>query len=150
MGLTRRTWKELALERDPETGVALMDRPPVWKEMEEVKADGKDVGALMGAMRHTADTNLQQAHNRAKQEGIEVLSNPLGVPIPVLGSQVEQYKSHGFGIVGTKPIFMVSGFGGMQREGIVRQRTVTKDGLRKVEKTYRDGRKEYTEVRING
>jgi hypothetical protein len=146
VALERKTWKELALERDPETGVALPDKPPVWKEMEEINATGKDCAALTGELKEAAQIQLQQAYNRANREGVDVLSNPHGVPIPVLGSQVDQYKSHGFGVAGTKPIFVFSGFGGMKKEGIIRQRTVYRNGHQRVEKTFSDGRKELTEV----
>ena len=130
------TWKELRHKDDPETGEPLMDEPPVEKEMFELRADGKDVGALDEMIGDVGDIHAQQAYNREKKYGVAVLSDPNGNPVRVLENEVGQYEANGFNKKALKSTFRANGWGGMARDGIrryVRHATFT-------ETWYRDGR----------
>lgn len=130
------TWKEMRHQDDPETGEPLMDLPPVEKELFELKADGKDVGALSEMMGDVGDIHAQQAYNRERKYGVAEVSDPNGNPVRVLQNEVAQYESQGFNQRALKSTFRVNGRGQMQREGI--RRFVMHPGY--TETWYRDGR----------
>jgi hypothetical protein len=129
--------KEYRHREDPETGLPLEHEPPVESEIYEIRAKGaKACQALKGEMKDSSQTVMQQAYNRDRKYGVEVLSDPNGKPVPVLGTEVDRYRAAGYGVKGLKTVMRVNGFGGMQREGIRRQRI----GRHFTETWYRDGR----------
>lgn len=114
--------KTLRHKEDPTTGLPLENEPLEESTGTEIRATGKDVRALFGEMRESAQITAHQAWNRRQLNGEEVLSSPLGKRVAVEGSLVDQYKRKGYGRLATKPMFVVNGFGGMKRAGLHRAR----------------------------
>lgn len=114
--------KEYRHKEDPETGLPLESEPLEERSITEIRATGKDVEALRGEMKESAQVTAHQAWNRRQMFGEETLSSPLGKRVAVEGSLVEQYKRKGYGRMATRPTFTVNGFGGMKRAGLHRAR----------------------------
>lgn len=127
--------KELRHKRDPETGLPLEHEPPEWNEITEVRATGRDVRALLGGMKDEAQREQHWAENLRRKVGVELLRSPDGKLTKIPGPLVETYRDRGFGRARVRPGIAVSGFGGMQREGLTRlvirysggERTVVKE-----------------------
>ncbi len=130
------TWKEMRHKEDPETGEPLMQEPPVEKELFELKADGKDVGALDEMLGDVGDIHAQQAYNRERKYGVAVCSDPNGNAVRVLQTEVADLEANGYNQRALKSTFRISGFGQMQAQGIRKQHIAPSY----IETWYRDGR----------
>lgn len=133
------TWKQMDHQTDPETGERLEHEPMVEKEHFELKADGKDVGALDEMMEGVGDVHAQQAFNRERKHGVAVCSDPNGNPVRVLQTEVSDLEANGYNRAALKSTFRVNvpWEGSMRRLGIRKQ----KIGNGWVETWYRDGRR---------
>lgn len=121
MALEVKNWKEMRQPQDPETGLYDASGQPEWQDMEEVKATGDDVPALLGMMKDSAQASLQQAYNREQKFGVIELPDPDGNPVRLLGNEEEKYRAKGYGQSKMTTTFLVQGFGKMRSEGIRKQ-----------------------------
>lgn len=132
MALEVTTFREMRQPTDPETGLYDAGGKPEWKDFEDVKATGKDVPALLGMMKDSAQASLHQGWNREQKFGALDISDPDGRKVRILGNEEEKYRAKGYGQRPLTSSFSVQGFGKMRSEGLRKQKIRYSNGEREI------------------
>jgi hypothetical protein len=126
-------------KEDSVTGEYIAGSRPEQSEFTEVKASGKDVSALLGAMKESSQTTLHQAWNRDQKHGVMDISDPAGKVVRIRANQEKEYRARGYGQKSTKASFSVQGFGRMRKESVLKQRVTYSGSSKRIWTLYKDG-----------
>lgn len=145
MALKTETWTEMRPQVNDKTGEYIDGSKYVPSEFTTVKATGKDVGALFGAMKESSQKTLQQAWNLDQSVGVVDLPDRDGKLVRIRANQYDQYRAMGYGMKSTKTSFSVQGFGRMQRENVLKQKITYSGNSKRIWTLFKDGTEETKE-----